>query len=472
MNKIDGGRLAVGGLIGDRQFYKKVMVVAVPIMIQNGITNFVSMLDNIMVGQIGTEQMSGVAIVNQLLFVFNLCIFGAVAGAGILGAQFYGNGNHEGVRNTFRFKLIICLVLTGLSIAVFLCFGATLINAFLHESEGSGDLEKTFEYGHGYLTVMLFGLIPFAITQAYSGTLRETGQTVVPMVSGIVAVCVNLMFNYVLIFGKLGAPALGVVGAAIATTISRFVELALVAGWTHRNTAKNLFIVGVYKHFQIPISLVEQIFRVGTPLLINEVLWSVGMAVVTQCYSVRGLEVVAAINISNTLGNVFNVVFISMGNATGIIIGQILGSGDLKRARDEDNKMIAFSVFCCVITGLIMFAIAPLFPQIYNTEEYIKNLAESFIRIAGLCMPIFGFVNAAYFTLRSGGKTVVTFLFDSVYMWIVTIPVVFLLSRFTIMNIVLIFLTCQLADLPKCAIGLVLVKKGVWLQNIVVKDKS
>ena len=133
----------MNSLIGDRQFYKKVLMVAVPIMIQNGITNFVNMLDNIMVGQIGTEPMSGVAIVNQLIFVFNLCIFGAVAGAGILGAQFYGSGNHEGVRNALRFKIISAGVLTAICAVILVLFNEPLINAFLHEGEGQGDLAAT-----------------------------------------------------------------------------------------------------------------------------------------------------------------------------------------------------------------------------------------------------------------------------------------------------------------------------------------
>ena len=129
--------------IGDKQFYKMILMVALPIMIQNGITNFVGLLDNVMVGQLGTEQMSGVAIVNQLVFVFNLCIFGAVAGAGILGAQFYGSGNHEGVRNALRFKLISAGVLTIVCAAILVLFNEPLINAFLHEggSEQRGQLQ-------------------------------------------------------------------------------------------------------------------------------------------------------------------------------------------------------------------------------------------------------------------------------------------------------------------------------------------
>ena len=454
-------------LIGDRQFYKKVCVITLPIIVQNGITTFVNLLDNIMVGQVGTEQMSGVAIANQLIFIFNLCIFGAVAGAGILGAQFYGSGNYDGMRNTFRFKLAAGLVLAFLFFGIFLFGGDSLIRTFLHEGEGTGDLEATLGYGKQYLMVMMAGLIPFAMTQGYAGTLRETGQTVVPMTAGITAIFVNLVFNYILIFGKFGAPALGVVGAAIATVLSRFVEFFIVAIWTHRHTEQNPFARGLYRNFRIPAPLLKQLFIMGTPLFINEVLWSCGMTFMNQCYSVRGLEVVAAFNIATTIGNVFNVVFLALGNAVGIIIGQLLGAGKLEQARREDNQLIAFSVFCCLITGTAMCLVAPLFPDLYNTDALVKGLASQLILICGCCQPIYGFIHATYFTLRAGGKAMVTFLFDSAYMWVISIPVVFTLTRFTLLPVQIVYLLSQLTDLIKVAIGFVLVKKGVWIKTIV-----
>lgn len=463
--ELTAGRL--GGLVGTRTFYKKVLMVAVPIMVQNGITNFVSLLDNIMVGQVGTEQMSGVAIANQLVFIFNLCIFGAVAGAGILGAQFYGSGNFDGVRHTFRFKLMFGIVLTAVFACVFLLAGESLIQKFIHEGESGGDLEATLGYGTAYLRVIVIGLLPFAITQGYSGTLRETGQTVVPMIAGIIAVLVNLLFNYILIFGKCGAPAMGAVGAAIATVLSRFVELGIVAAWTHRHVKRNPFIAGALRSFHIPLPLLKQILILGMPLFVNELLWSFGITFMNQCYSVRGLEVVAAFNIATTIGNLFNVVFISLGNSVGIIIGQMLGAGRLEDVKREDRQLIAFSVFCCFVTGTALIAASPFFPEIYKTEELIKGLATQLIFITGCCQPLYGFVHATYFTLRAGGKSIVTFLFDSAYMWVVPIPIVFVLARFTLLPVQIVYLIAELSNVIKCTVGYILVKKGVWIKNIV-----
>lgn len=453
--------------IGDKKFYMMVLGIAVPIMIQNGITNFVSLLDNIMIGRIGTEQMSGAAIVNQLIFVYNLCIFGAVSGAGIFTAQYFGQKDHEGVRQTFRYKLWISAVLTIGTVLLFLTAGDQLINMYLHGEGTAQELAATLKYGKQYLLIMLAGLPPFMMVQIYASTLRECGETMTPMKAGVVAVCINLVFNYLLIYGKFGFPALGVRGAAIATVLSRYIEAVIVITWTHRHQEVNPFAKGLYTTLKVPANLTKKILVKGTPLLLNETLWAAAVAMLAQCYSVRGLNVVAAQNISNTIGNVFNIVFIALGDSVAIVVGQLLGAGDMKKARDTDNKMIAFSVMCCMGVAAVMLVLAPLFPQLYNTNDQARELAKAFIIITALCMPHNAFLHAAYFTLRSGGKTIITFLFDSVFIWVVSVTLAFTLSRFTDMNVILIYTIVQLADLIKCFIGFILVKKGVWLQNIV-----
>lgn len=455
--------------IGDKKFYRMVLLVTIPIMIQNGITNLVSLLDNIMVGRIGTEQMSGVAIVNQLMLVYNICIFGAVSGAGIFGAQFYGKGDHKGVRDAFRFKMVACLVLAVIWMVLFSFAGENLIQLFLHEGEGDGDIQLTLLYARKYLTAVMPSMIPFALIQAYAQTLRETGETVLPMVAGVVSVIVNLIFDYCMIFGEFGFPKLGVVGAAVATVLARVVECLIVIAWTHCHAEKNLFIVGAYRNFCIPKQLVKQIIIKGTPLLLNETLWAGGQAVLMQCYSKRGIEIVAAFNISNTVANLFNVAFLALGSAIAIVVGQLLGAGRLEEAVDTDRKMIVFSVFCCVVIGGMMFLFAPLFPQIYNTSEMVRHRAADFIRVASLCMPLYGFMHATYFTLRSGGKTIITFLFDSVYVWVASIPLAFLLTTYAPLDILLIYLIVQLAEIIKCIIGYILVKKRVWVNNVVAE---
>ncbi|MBO4421155.1 MAG: MATE family efflux transporter [Lachnospiraceae bacterium] len=459
--------------IGDKKFYGRVLTVAVPIMIQNGISNFVSLLDNIMIGQIGTEKMSGVAIVNQLMFVLYLGLFGALSGPGIYSAQFFGSGNHEGVRHSFRYKLYIALSLVSIGILVFLLFGENLMTLYLSEEvETAQSADMVLRYGHDYMLVMLIGLIPFAVEETYASTLRECGETRVPMVAGLVAVAVNLCGNYILIFGKFGFPELGVTGAAIATVVSRFVQAGVVVVWTHRHTIKMKFAVGLYKSLKIPREQVLKISVKGLPLMLNELLWSAGMAILNQCYSKRGLDAVAGLNIASTFNNLFNVVFIAMGSAVAIMVGQLLGAGELEEARDTDTKLITFSVASSFFMGIILFLLAGVFPELYNSEDSVKELACGFIRISAVCMPLYAFMHASYFTLRTGGKTFVTFLFDSVFLWGVSVPVAFIISRLTGMPVLMMFFCVQMIDLIKCTIGFILVKKGIWLQNLVKTNKN
>lgn len=453
--------------IGTKEFYKMVLLIVIPIIIQNGITNFVSLLDNIMVGQVGTEQMSGVAIVNQLIVVFNICVFGGVSSAGIFTAQYYGQGNREGIRNTFRFKFMICMIMAVFAMLLFFFGGEKLIMLYLHEGTQDGDIAKTLQYGKEYLSVIMIGMIPYAISQTYASTLRETGETMVPMKIGIVAVLINLVGNFFLIFGNFGAPKLGAVGAAISTDIARFAECFMLIWWTHRNHERHNFIEEAYRSMRIPKSLTRDIIKKGIPLLLNEAAWSMGQAFLMQCYSMRGLAVVAGLNISSTVSNLFNVVFLSMGNAIAIIIGQLLGAGKMEEAKDTDRKLLVFTVATCAVFGSLLAAISPFFPKIYNTSAEVQGLATRFILIAAACMPLYAFMHGCYFTLRSGGKTWITVLFDSVYVWCVDIPLAYVLSRFTGMPIVWVYLSCQLIETIKCFIGYALVKKGIWLQNIV-----
>ena len=453
--------------IGNKAFYRRVLGVAVPIIIQTGITNFVNLLDNIMVGQIGTIPMSGVSIVNGLIFVFNLCVFGASSGAGIFTAQFHGSRDQEGIRHTFRFKIMVLSSIGILGAALFLLCGTSLINLYLTGDGDAATAAGVLEQGLKYLRIMVWGFLPFALTNAYSSTLRETGETTVPMVAGILSVFVNLIGNYILIFGHFGAPAMGVEGAALATVLSRYVELTLVTFWVHTHRQRNPYIVGVYRSAYIPGKLLKSIVIKGMPLLVNEFLWASGMAIMNQCYSTCGLEVVPALNISNTMFNVASVVFLSMGNAVGILMGQLLGAGTGEaELRDNNRKLLFTSVTAGGFFGILMILLSGLFPLLYNTTDSVRHLATQLIWVSACMMPFNSYTNATYFTLRSGGQTLVTFLFDSCFVWGCCVPIAFCLSRFTGIGIVLLYLICQGTDLIKCVLGAYMLKQGKWIQNL------
>ncbi|MBE6859456.1 MAG: MATE family efflux transporter [Ruminococcus sp.] len=453
--------------IGDRLFYKNVLIMVVPMILQNLITNLVSLIDNIMVGQIGTEQMNGVSIVNQFIFVFNITVFGAVAGPGIFGAQFFGKGDSEGQKYTFRFRIIIVTLIIALGSVIFYLQDDMLINLYISEEDAAEQIEATLRYGKEYMHIMIVGLIPFGIGQAYASVVRECGETKIPMIGSLSAVGVNIFLDYALIFGKFGFPEMGVRGAAIATVISKFIEAFVIIAWTHTHTNKNKYIIGAYHSLRIPKSLTVNMIKKGTPLLFNEFLWAAGMSIIAQCYSVRGLDVVAARNISSTITNLFGAVYIQMGACIGILVGAKLGANKLRDARTTDNRLLFFSVAATVVVALAVLPLAEVFPRFYNTEDHIRDLASYMIVIQALAMPLWSYTNACYFTLRSGGKTGLTFIFDFGYTFLLMIPLAFVLANFTDMNIRMLFAVVTFSEIVKVIIGYFMVKSDLWINNIV-----
>ena len=444
------------------------LVLVIPMVIQQGITSFVSLLDNLMVGSLGTEQMSGVAIVNQLFFVFTLALFGGISGVSIFGAQFFGMRDYKGMRHAMRLKLYFGAVVLAVSVLLLLTRGDALIGLFLsRENNDPAAIAATLGYARSYLKVIVWGFFPFMIVQVYAGTLRETGETVVPMAASIVAILVNLTGNYLLIFGNFGFPRMEAAGAALATVISRWAEMSIVVIYAHRNEAKYPFLQGLYTSMRVPLSFVRKVLVTGSPLMVNELLWSLGTTAVSQNYSTRGLQVVAAVNITVTVWELFSVIMFSMGNAVAILVGQNLGAGRIEEAKDVDRKLLAFNLVLHLVIGGLLAAAAPLIPRLYNTEPEVRRLACQLIIVAGASLPVHAFVHTAYFTIRSGGKTIVTFFFDSFFTWVLPVPVSYLLCRYTALPIVAVYAVVQFLDAIKLCIAIPMLKSGFWAKNVV-----
>ena len=458
--------------IGDRQFYKNVLRMVVPMILQNLVTNFVSMVDNIMVGQTGTEPMSGVSIVNQFIFVFNISIFGAVSGPGIFGAQYFGKRDYDGQRHTFRFRIIVCVLLIAVGMLLLSGFDSELISLFLSKDDSPEKTAQTLDYGIRYMRIMLIGMVPFGIGQAYASVLRECGQTTVPMVGAISAVGLNLLLDYGLIFGKLGMPEMGVEGAAIATVIAKIIEALVMILWTHLHTSRIQCTKGLYTSLRIPTKLIGPMLIKSLPLFINEFLWAAGMSVIAQCYSARGLDVVAARNVANTMTNLFGAVYIQLGACIAILVGAKLGANRLREAKELSDKLLFFAVFAAFLVAVSMLPLAEFFPRLYNTEEQVRDLASYMILVQAMTIPLWSYTNACYFTLRSGGKTGITFLFDFGTTWLIFIPLAYFLCYRTDLDIHVVFAVVNFSEIIKVVLGYFMVKSNIWLNNIVGADEA
>lgn len=453
----------------DNGIFKRALILAVPMMIQNGITNAVGLVDNVMVGSLGTEAITAVSIVGQLIFVFNLGVFGGLSGPGIYGAQYYGQKNTEGFRSAVRIKHLISFAVLIAGLCAFIFGGEELIELYLKGEETTDiDPALTMRLAKEYLGIMLWGLPPFVITQVYASSLRETGASLKPMVAGVASVVIDIVFNWLLIYGNLGFPRLEVRGAAIATVMARFAEcfIVVITAFAARKK-KHEFLIGLYKTLLVPKDTAKKMLLKTLPIFFNEFMWAGAIAVLTQCYSRRSLDIVAGLNISNALCNLLNVVFIALGNAVGILIGQTLGAKRYDEAKKEAFRLMWFTGGVSFLLTVILVSISGVFPNLYDTTDTVRSYATNFIIITALFFPVQGFLNALYFTLRSGGKTLVTFLFDSVFSWVISVPTAFLLCEFTTLPILGIYAIIQAADLIKVCVGYVLIKRGVWISNIV-----
>ena len=455
---------------GDKSFYKKVILIALPIMLQQGITQFVSLLDNVMIGNFSDTAMAGVSVVNQIIFVFNFVIIGALAAVGIYIAQYFGANDQHNQMLCFRLKFWVGLIILLLMILIILIFGDYLINAFLTNPSSQEEKLAIETSAKDYLFIISFTFLPYTISQIYSSTLREVGETVKPMIAGAIAVVVNGIFTMWFIYGGLGVPAMGASGAAIATLIARIVEMLFLIFFTHKHHKKFNFVEGVFKSVYVPKRIIKNVLIKGTPLIFNELLWSLGTTLLLRIYSNRGTDILKAFSISSTTTNLFYIIFGAMASAISIMVGQSLGAGNLEEAVDNDRKLIMFSVIVCFIFGIILACIAPIIPMLYkDTSQDVRKLATSLMFVIAGCMIIFSFNTSCFYTLRAGGVTFVTFLFDSLFVWVVSLPLALVLVKLTDASIVLVYFVVQITEIIKSVIGYLLIKSKIWVKNLVVE---
>lgn len=457
-------------LLGNKSFYKNLLIVSIPIILSQIIGQFVNILDNLMVGQLSSEEFNAVSIANQFLFIFNLTIFGIMAGPSIFATQYHGAKNIDGVKECIRYKWLLSIVILIIGLIIFITCDDLLFNLFIHNEElNDCNPIDVINFGKDYLYIMLIGLIPFIIGEIYSSNLREDKETLIPMIANIIAVGINLVLNYLLIFGKFVFPTLGVKGAAIATVIARIISCLIVMFFAIINK-KYRYNNCIFKKFFPKFTTVKLIFKNSYLLLFNEVLWSTGMMLINYCYSLRGLDVVAATNIVSTFTNLFGFFGTSVGSAVAIILGQTLGANKLQEAKEDSVKYLAFSVILGVFVAILMYILKDTIPSLYKMDSSIIDTASLLIAISAIVIPIRVYSITCYFIIRSGGKVLITFLFDSVFTICIRFLVTFFVVYFTNASIYIVYMISELLEIIKIFVGTILVKKGIWIENITKKE--
>lgn len=449
--------------IGDRHFYKRLFAISLPIVLQQLLTSSLQLIDNLMVGDLGELAIGSVSVVNQLYFVIILITFGALGGAGIYTAQYFGSKEEEKLKQTFRFKLIVALLLVILSIVVFSVLGEYLIGFFTEN-------QVTIAGGMDYLNIVKWSMLPWAFSIAISTTFREIGTTKPLLWITLGAIITNTVLNYLLIFGNFGFPNLGIEGAAYATLASRVVEFLLMFVLLIKKG--KIFNTKIKDVFKIDALILKAIIIMALPLLLNEFFWSMGQTMFLQSYSTRGDSALAAMNITNAISQLVFVTFGGIGTGIAVMVGNTLGMNQLEVAKDNAKKVIAFAVAFAFVTGMMLFILSFFILDLYDITETTKRIAANNIRINAIFIPVYSFNVSMYFTLRAGGDTRSTMMMDSGYMWVVQVPLIFILARVTNLNVIMLFLIVQLLELPKSVFALSRYKKENWVRNLAIENQE
>lgn len=439
-------------------YIKMVFTLALPVMIQQFVTAFASLIDNLMVGTNGKDAINAVGASGNIFFVIMLLGYGVSNGVGIYLAQQYGSKEYKGMHHTFLIGIIVSLFIGVASAIVVYAFKPSLINIFTR-------VDSQHLLAYEYLKIAVFTYPVILVSISISGAYRRCGNTFLPMVAGVVAIVVNTILNYLLINGNFGFPELGVKGAAIATLIARIVEFII------------LLVIMEKKHmpfrpkfldlFTIPKSLFLKVMNTSIPLTLNEFLWGLGMTFMMALYGYKTADNYTSVQMAYTTANLLFVVMSGFATAVSVLIGQELGRNELDGAKIHSIMLNKLAVFTGVLMFLIAIILSFITPNFYNVSDVIKDDSANILRIIGLYFPVYIITATLFFTLRSGGDVLGVLIVDGFFMWVVAIPMAFIFNRFFSLPIVLTFFIVQSSDIIKLIFINFRYKKYYWVKKLI-----
>lgn len=443
-----------------REFYKEIRHIAVPITLQSLFQSSVSVIDQIMVGQLGSVSIAGAGIGGKFSSLLIVTVTGIATGSGILISQYYGSKNEKGVNDSFIINLIFALLVGGLFSIFSILFSKQIMSIYSTDS-------STINYAASYLKIVSFGFIPMTLTIIISSLLRCIGYASYPMIASIISVVLNTVLNYILIFGKLGFPALGLDGAAYATDIARIVEFIMIITFLIKTKKKNNMYLSI--RINVDKGFVQKVFRILWPILMCEFLWCLGENGYAMIYGRIGTDACAAMTLTNPVQSLLIGLFSGIAAAAGIIAGKALGSSRFDDAYIMSERMITMGVVGSVILGGVLSIFSSLYVKIFSIPEYIKQdtvyilYAFSIILFVKVSNMILGGG-----TLRSGGNTRIVMVIDIIGTWIFGIPMGIVAAFVFDMPIYYVYFILSLEEVVRLIIELIVFKKRLWMKNITV----
>ncbi len=448
---------------GSASFYKRTLFIALPVMAQMLIQNLVSLIDNFMVSGLGDIKMSGVNITGQLLFVFMVLTNTICMSGGIFMTQFCGAKDNKGMKQSFCFKLLFGFLVVIVFMIVCMLVPRTFLRLMVI---GNSQADEIIDVAEEYMVLMGFIGLPMMISGAISSSLREIGKVKVPLVISVIATCINTFFNWVLIYGNLGAPRLEVRGAAFATIIARVVEMT--AFIVYVAVKKPPFVIALRDMLHVNFKLIGEILKKGSMILVSEMLWVLSETITTALYNGRGgADVVSGMAAGFAIANLFFVAFGGITTATSVIIGQTLGQGKLDEARQQKTWLLNASLIFGTFMGLFGLATMILVPLVFgNLSDAARSITNNMVLLMSVFMPVWVYVNAQFAVSRAGGDTKMGMVIDVTINLGFVLPGMFIMAFYTGLGPVAMYGIIKFTDFLKILIAHFWLKKEKWVKNL------
>jgi putative MATE family efflux protein len=445
-------------LFKDRQFYKALFALSIPIMFQNLINSFVNMLDTVMIGRLGTVEIAAVGLGNQVFFLFNMVLFGICSGSTIFTAQFWGKQDIPGIRKNAGLCLIlsmgVAVIFTGL------VFGNSEEIIAIYSID-----PDVIRVGGQYLKTLAPSYIPFSISFVFILTLRSVERVKLAMVSTVIALTINMILNYVFIFGMGPVPAMGVTGAAIATVIARYTETTILISVSYARRYPMAGTLREFTGFNSPF--VSRFFRIAAPVVLNETMWALGITIQNIIFARNHTDAIAAFNITNTVSQLTWVIFIGLGNGVAVLIGKKIGEGAEQSARDYARRIAVFAPLLAAAAAMILFPVSRLLPFIFNVNANVLSIASIMFIILCCSYPFRAFnMTLIVGVCRSGGDTVFCVLYEMIFMWGLSLPLGAVMSFIVHAPVWVVFLCLASEDVFKAMLGQWRLRSGKWLHDV------
>lgn len=454
---------ALRTLFGPAPFYKEVLSIAIPVMLQQAIQSLVSLIDNFMVAGLGDAKMASVNVANQVNFVYLVVMMTLSGAGGIYMSQFRGAKDEEGMRQAYRFKAIMTMGVSALYFAVCQVMPASLISVMTHGNAAQAEIVAG---GADYLRLVSWMFIPMGLSQSIGTAFREIGKPGVPLAISVSATLVNTFFNWILIYGNFGAPRLEIMGAGIATNIARGVEVLAFVIYAHRSKAP--FYVPLLRLLKARWSLFREILGKSSLMLLSETSWVVSETVTTALYNGRGgAEVVAGMSAGWAVANIFFLVFTGIHVSTGVVVGGLLGADKLPEAKVKARWIISGSVVAGCVVALAQVASIAAVPVVFmNLTSAATAVTRGLLLVIAAYLPLWTLLNAQFAVSRSGGDTMMGVVVDVGVTYALFIPGAFALAILTPIGPVAMYGLVKLTDFVKWFVAHRWLKKERWLRNL------